>query len=102
MKTERTASASQPSATARLSNALLVQHLDIAEMARGVAGPPDAVRIGWIEVDPSGIRLYDRQRELGPGFRLGIEAGDLVRGLQCHPDHLVLRIGDHVVGAIVF
>src|SRR5262249_6893665 len=63
------------------SRALLIQHLDVAEMARGVARPPDPVRVGWIDVDPSRIRLHDRQRELSPRFRLRIEAGDLVRSL---------------------
>ena len=65
---------------------LLVKHLDVAQMARGVARPPDAVRVGRIEFDPPCIRLHDRQRELRPRFRLGIEAGDSVRRLQGNPD----------------
>src|ERR1700692_1215567 len=49
---------------------LLVEALNVAQMARGVTRPPDAVRVGWIELDPSRIRLHDRQRELRPRFRL--------------------------------
>ena len=60
---------------------LSVEHLDVTQMARGVARPPDAVRVGWIEFNPSRIRLHDRQREFGPRFRLGIEAGNFVRRL---------------------
>src|SRR5262249_713412 len=80
---------------------LLVEHLDVAQMARGVARPPYAVRVGWISFDPSRIRLHDRQRELGPCFRLGIEAGDFIRRLLGQPNHLVLWIGNHVIRAIV-
>src|SRR3979490_2459934 len=80
---------------------LLVEQLDVAQMARGVARPPDAVRVGWIQLDPSRIRLHDRQRELRPRFRLGIEAGDFVRRLLGQPKHLVLWSGDHVIGAVV-
>jgi hypothetical protein len=36
---------------------LLVEHLDVAQMARSVARPPDAVRVGWIDFNPSRIRL---------------------------------------------
>src|SRR6266576_193824 len=68
-------------------------------MARSVARPPDAVRVGWIELNPSRIRFRDRQRELRPGLRLGIEAGDLVRGLFGHPNHLAPCIGDREIHA---
>ena len=27
---------------------LLVEHLNVAQMARGITRPPDAVRVGWI------------------------------------------------------
>src|ERR1019366_4831393 len=80
---------------------LLVEQLDVAQMARGVARPPDAVRVGWIQLNPPRIRLGDRQRELRPRFRLGIEAGDLVRRLLGHPNHLVLWIGDREICAII-
>src|SRR4051794_36907231 len=70
-------------------------------MARRIARPPDAVRVGWVYFNPSRIRLHDRQRELHPRLRLWIEAGDLVRRLFAQPDHLRLWIGDREVGAIV-
>ncbi len=80
IKAWRTARARLPSATAR-SLFLLVEHLDVAQMGRSVTRPPNAVRVRWIYFNPSRIRLHDRQRELRPRFRLGIEAGDLVRRL---------------------
>jgi hypothetical protein len=81
-----------------LNRFLLVEHLNVTQMARGVARPPDAVRVGRIELDPSRIRLDDRQREFRPGFRLGIEAGDFVRRLFGQPDpgNGVMRDGNAV------
>src|SRR5688500_1114782 len=79
----------------------LRKHFDVAQMGRGVARPPDPVWVRRIELDPSRIRLDDRQRALGPRLRSRIEAGDLVRRLFGHPDHLGPRIGDHVIRAAV-
>src|SRR5215471_2832380 len=73
---------------------LLFEQLDVAEMRRSVARPPDAVRVGRIELDASRIRLDDRQRELRPHSGCGIEAGDLVGRLLGHPDHLLPYIRD--------
>jgi IS5 family transposase len=60
------------------ASVLLVEHLDVAQMGRGVARPPDAVRVGRIDFNPSRVRLHDRQRVFRPHVRRGIEAGDLV------------------------
>src|SRR5580765_743356 len=48
---------------------LIVDQFDVAQMARRIARPPDAVRVGRVELDAPCIRFDDRQRELGPGFR---------------------------------
>ena len=60
---------------------LLVDQLDVAQMARRIARPPDAVRVGGIEFDPSCIGLRERQRELRRGFR---RAGTCAPALQLH------------------
>src|SRR6185295_6541144 len=62
---------------------------------------PDAVRVGRVKLDPSRVRLDDRQRELGPGSRRRIEAGDLVRRLLGQPNHLRPRIGNRDIRAVV-
>ena len=56
----------------------LREQFDVAHAARQVSGPPDAVGIVLIHVNPAVILFGGCQGELHEGLRGGIEAGDLV------------------------
>ena len=42
----------------------LFEHFHVADFVGALAGPPDAVRIAGVHLDPSHVRVHARQREL--------------------------------------
>src|SRR4030095_7742134 len=85
-----------------LIHSALSQQLDIAHTAGKIAGPPDAVWIGWIDLDPSRVRLRVRQRKLRERFGPEIEAGHFVNVLLAEPNDPALRVSLHRIDAGIF
>ena len=53
---------------------LAIQNLDVSEVARQVAGPPDAIRILLVDFDAANIGFRIGNRKFHPGVGLRIEA----------------------------
>src|SRR3989442_14596517 len=79
-----------------------VQQLYVTDAARSIPGPPDAVGLVRVNINPSMIRLRIRQRKFGERLGFGIEPGDLVHVLFAKPKQFALWISLHRVDAGIF
>src|SRR5439155_12484170 len=79
---------------ARTRTALL-QQLDVTHAARKIARPPDAVRIVWVDLNSSRIRLRVCQREFRERFSFRIEAGHFIHVLFAKPNQRAFGISLH-------
>src|SRR5438105_3759262 len=74
---------------------LLFHQFDVTDPAGGIPGPPDAVRIARIDLDPAMIFFRVSERELCEGLRRRIETRDLIGMLLAEPDQFAFRIALH-------
>src|SRR6266705_1426378 len=79
---------------ARTRTALL-QQLDVTHAAREIARPPDAVRIVWVNLNSSRIRLRVCQRKFRECFSFRIEAGHFIHVLFAKPNQRAFGISLH-------
>src|SRR6266566_3704269 len=68
------------------------EQFDVTYPARSIPGPPDAVRIARIDLDPAMILFCVSERELCKGPSRRIEARNLIGMLLAEPNQFAFRI----------